>query len=588
MRDLPTGTITLLFTDIERSTHLLQQLGAPYAELLTAYRHLLRSACQTYHGQEVDTQGDAHFAVFSRANNALMAAVATQRALATHAWPEAVVVRARMGLHTGEPSRLDEGYVGLDLHYAARIMGAAHGGQVLLSQTTRNLVVHDLPAGVRLRDLGEHRLKDLERPVHLYQVTLAAAQVADLLTACPQLKVLVTSREVLHVHAEHEFVVPPLALPDPTHLPNLAELARFPSVALFRQRAQAVKPAFQLTTANARAVAEICVYLDGLPLSIELAASHMKLLSPQALLARLDQRLVLLTSGARDAPIRQQTLRNTVAWSYQLLDAWEQRLFRWLSVFVGGWTLPDAEAVCSRAGKGDGKVLEGIAALVDKSLLQRIEHTVEGHEGLYLGMLETIREYGHEALVAHGEAASARQAHAEYFCLVAEEAAAALQGPQLVTWLERLERAHDNIRAALHWALESDRAATALRMSAALERFWVIRGHRHEGLAFLERALAGSNEVDRVMRAKALLAAARLAFVQSNYDRGEVLAQESLALFREFGDTRGIALALDRLGTAAWRQGNFAAARGLIEEALDLFRALEDQTRIAWSLFTLG
>jgi tetratricopeptide (TPR) repeat protein len=203
-------------------------------------------------------------------------------------------------------------------------------------------------------------------------------------------------------------------------------------------------------------------------------------------------------------------------------------------------------------------------------------------------MLETIREYGHEALVAHGEAASARQAHAEYFCLVAEEAAAALQGPQLVTWLERLERAHDNIRAALHWALESDRAATALRMSAALERFWVIRGHRHEGLAFLERALAGSNEVDRVMRAKALLAAARLAFVQSNYDRGEVLAQESLALFREFGDTRGIALALDRLGTAAWRQGNFAAARGLIEEALDLFRALEDQTRIAWSLFTLG
>ena len=433
MSDLPIGTITLLFIDIEGSTHLLRQLGAHYAELLTAYRHVLRTVFHTYQGQEVDTQGDGLFAVFSHANDALMAAVAAQRALATHAWPEAVVVRARMGLHTGEPARLDEGYVGLDLHYAARIMGAAHGGQVLLSQTTRNLVAHDLPADVRLRDIGEHRLKDFERPVHLYQVTLAdlpsnvapprtlerhygrlpgqptsligrehevmtiaqllrrqdvrlvtltgpggtgktrlglqvalelsdqfacevcfvslaaindvalvmptiaqafgirehggqsllaclidvlqaqpvllfldnfeqvvgaASQVADLLTACLQLKVLVTSREVLHVRAEHEFVVPPLALPDHTHLPSLAELARFPSVALLLQRAQAAKPAFQLTTANASAVAEICVHLDGLPLAIELAAAHLKLLSPQVLLARLGRRLAVLTSGA--------------------------------------------------------------------------------------------------------------------------------------------------------------------------------------------------------------------------------------------------------------------------------------------------
>lgn len=177
MRDLPTGTITLLFTDIERSTHLLQQLGTRYAELLTAYRRLLRTAVQTYHGQEVDTQGDALFAVFSRACDALMAAVAAQRALATHTWPGGVVVRARMGLHTGEPSRMDDGYVGLDLHYAARIMGAAHGGQVLLSQTTRDLVAHDIPTDVRLRDLGEHRLKDFEQPVHLYQVTLADLSV---------------------------------------------------------------------------------------------------------------------------------------------------------------------------------------------------------------------------------------------------------------------------------------------------------------------------------------------------------------------------------------------------------------------------
>lgn len=723
MGDLPTGVITLLFTDIEGSTHLLQQVGARYADLLTTYRYLLRTAIRTNEGQEVDTQGDALFAVFARASDALMAAVAAQRALATYAWPDAVAVRARMGLHTGEPSRLDEGYVGLDLHYAARVMSAAHGEQVLLSQTTRDLVMHVLPAGVGLRDVGEHRLKDLDRPVRLYQVTVAdlpsrdapprslgrhhaplpvqptsllgrerdvtaivqrlrqqdvrlmtltgpggtgktrlgiqvaselhghfagavcfvslaaiqdatlvlptiaqalgireekgesllarltdvlqpqpmllfldnfeqvvgaAAQVADLLTVCPLLNILVTSREVLHVRAEHEFVVPPLALPDLTPLPNLAELERFPSVALFLQRARAVKSDFQLTTANAHAVAEICVHLDGLPLAIELAAAHIKLLSPQVLLARLGQRLAMLTSGSRDAPARQQTLRNTIAWSYQLLDAGEQRLFRWLSVFVGGCTLQAAETVCAQSDQRLDQVLEGIASLVDKSLLQRMEPTGEPYEEPYFLMLETLREYGQEALMAHGEAASAQLAHADYACRIAEEAAAALQGPQLVTWLERLDRAHDNIRAALRWAVESNRTTTALRLSTAMERFWVIRGHRHEGLTFLEQALAGSGEVAMEVRAQGLLAAARLAFAQSNYDRGEVLAQESLVLFRELGDRRGHALALDRLGMAAWRQGHFAAARVLMQEALALFRALPDQSRVAWSLLTLG
>jgi predicted ATPase len=382
--------------------------------------------------------------------------------------------------------------------------------------------------------------------------------------ACPQLKVLVTSREVLHVRAEHEFVVPPLALPDLAHLPALAELARLPSVALFLQRAQAVKPEFALTMANASAVAEICVHLDGLPLAIELAAARMKLLSPQALLTRLDQRLTVLTSAARDVPTRQQTLRNTIAWSYHLLDAWEQRLFRWLSVFVGGCTLQAAEAVCARADDGAGQVLEGIASLVDKSLLQRLEPTGEGSEEPYLRMLETMREYGHEALTAHGEEAIARQAHADHFYRVAVEAESALQGPQLVPWLEQLEREHDNLRAALRWALESDRTAMALRLGTALERFWVIRGHRTEGLAFLERALAGSADVATEVRAKALLAAARLAFAQSN-SRGEVLAQESLALFRELGDRWGIALALDRLGTVAWAVRLWGSAEALRE-----------------------
>jgi len=719
VRDLPTGTITLLFTDIEGSTQLLQQLGDSYGELLAACRALLRDAILASQGHEVDTQGDAIFAVFARASDALSAAVAAQRALAAYSWPQGVVVRVRMGLHTGEPSRVTEGYVGLDIHRAARIMSAAHGGQVLLSQTTRDLVEHEGAEGISLRDLGEHRLKDFEQAMQLYQVVIAglpadfpplktldggaatlpvpptalvgredevaqigkllrredvrlvtltgpggtgksrlsiqvaaglrdvfvggvffvslasiadtmlvlptiaqvlgirdgagqtlvvrmvetlqqrpvllvldnfeqvvgaAEQVADLLASCPRLKVLATSREVLHVRAEHEFAVPPLVLPDPAHLPRLAALARFSSVALFVQRAQAVKPEFRLTTANAREVAEICVRLDGLPLAIELAAARMKLLSPQALLARMGRLLTLLTGGARDVPTRQQTLRNTISWSYDLLNTQEQRLFRWLSVFVGGCTLQTAEAVCA----GNGFELDDIASLIDKSLLRSIEQTGEDGEEPRLIMLETIREYGQELLVSGGEATDAREAHADYFLQLAEEAVPALDGPLLTSWLDRLEQEHDNLRAALRWFLEADLPEMTLRLCSALERFWVVRGYRNEGLTFLERALGGSAGVAPPVRAKALLVAARLCFMQSDYDRGKTLAQEGLALFRELGDKRGIALSLNRLGIAAWRRADFPTARALMEEDLALYRELKNPDRIAWSLFALG
>jgi predicted ATPase/class 3 adenylate cyclase/DNA-binding CsgD family transcriptional regulator len=727
LRDLPAGTVTLLFTDIEGSTHLLQQLGEHYAGVLTECRRVLRAAFLEHHGHEVDTQGDAFFVAFARATDAISAAVAAQRALATHPWPHDMAVRVRMGIHTGEPSLVTEGYVGMDVHHAARIMSVGHGGQVLLSQATCELVEHDLPEGVSLRDLGEHRLKDLQRPSRLYQLVIAdlpaefpplktldsrpnnlpvqftqligreqeiaavqnlllredvrlvtltgpggtgktrlglqvaaelsdlfpdgvyfvnlapisdaefvvptiaqalglrevagqplserlqgelqqkqllllldnfeqvvsaAPQLVDLLATCPKLKLLVTSREVLHVWAEHEFAVPPLALPDLTHLPELVELSHYAAVALFVRRAQAVKSDFQVTAANARAIAEICVRLDGLPLALELAAARVKLFPPQALLSRLEQRLQVLTSGARDAPMRQQSLRNTIAWSYDLLHAQEQRLFRRLSVFCCGCTLEAIEAAWAALDKSNGKeqVLDGVASLIDKSLLQQPE---QERDEPRLVMLETIREYGLEVLTASGEMEASRQAHAAYYLKLSEGAEPELAGPRQAVWLERLEREHDNLRAAMQWLLEQEeteqRRELALRLGGALLRFWEVRGHWSEGWNFLQWARAGSKGVAVPAQVKALMAAAYLLdHLENDTDRAQALYEESLVLYRELGDTAGIALSLLHLGEIAGRRGNFAAAYARTEEALALFRAVEDKWGIAWSLTNLA
>jgi predicted ATPase/class 3 adenylate cyclase/tetratricopeptide (TPR) repeat protein len=726
MRDLPTGTVTLLFTDIEGSTRLLQQLGDRYADLLGEYRQLLRAAFQQWNGHEVDTQGDAFFVAFTRATDAVSGAVAAQRSLVSHVWPEGVVVLARMGLHTGEPALSTEGYTGLDVHHAARIMNAGHGGQVLLSQTTRDLVEHNLPTGVSLRNLGAHRLKDLQQKSHLSQLVIAnlpadfpplrtldshpnnlpiqsttligreqevaavahllrredirlvtltgpggigktrlgsqvaaelsdrfadgvffvnlapisdptfvvpaiaqtldlketgeqplhdllqaslqerqllllldnfeqvlsaASQVADLLAACPRLKVLVTSRFVLHVQGEQEFAVPPLAVPSPTHVPDLMALSQYEAVALFISRAQAVKPDFQVTNANALAVAEICAHLDGLPLAIELAAARVKLLPPQALLVRLGQRLDILTSRERDRPSRQQTLRNTVAWSYHLLDAEEQRLFRRLSVFVGGCTLEAVEAVCADASDGGeaGQVLERVASLIDKSLLQQTEQ--EGEEPRLL-MLETIREYGLEVLAASGEMEITRQAHALYYVTLAEEAEPELTGPRQAMWLQRLEREHDNLRAALQWGLvpgeDKHRREIALRLGGTLRRFWIVRGQLSEGRNFLEQALVESKGVPASVRVKAFVTAANLANHQGDNDQTEALAEKSRALYQELGDTQGIALSLRLLAGVAGRRGTLPASRMLNEEALALFREVGDKEGAALSLHNIG
>src|SRR5437867_5500024 len=564
MDALPSGTVTFLFTDVERSTRLLAELGAEkYGRELEEHRRRLRDAFAA--GHEVDTQGDSLFYAFDRADDAVEAAAAGQRAL------DGLPVRVRMGLHTGQPSLVGGRYIGLDIHRAARICAAAHGGQVVLSQATRDLT------DAEARDLGEHRLKDLTQPQRLHQLlapgldtdfpplrtlenrptnlpaqttplvgrtdelqalqTLLAAEdirlvtltgpggtgktrlalhaaaeavelfphgvwfvslesvtdpalllptiaqtlglyesgdrpleealhehlgsqrallvldnfeqlldaaraVSKLLDAAAGVKVLVTSRAPLRLAAEHAVPVPPLALPDTRSLPAFEALSQYEAVALFLERARAVAPSFAGTEENAPAIAELCVRLDGLPLAIELAAARVRLLPPQALLARLGQRLELLRGGARDRPERQQTLRAALDWSFDLLDAEQQKVFARLSVFAGGFRLDAAEAISDAD-------IDTVDALLENSLL-RSEVQPDGEARFF--MLETIRDYGREQLDRQGVSEEVRHRHALWYAdWLDQRTTERLNGTQIGEW-EPEDEEHDNIRAALAWA----------------------------------------------------------------------------------------------------------------------------------------
>jgi predicted ATPase/class 3 adenylate cyclase len=719
-RSLPTGTVSLLCTDIEGSTRLLQTLGEHYAEALAEHRRLLRASFQKHGGCEVDTQGDAFFYAFPRAHDAVAGAVAAQKALASHIWPEGLALRVRIGIHTGEPTANGEGYVGIDVHRAARVMSAGHGGQVLLSQSTRDLLPEELSDAVSLRDLGEHRLKDLTHPQRLYQllipglendfpalktlegrptnlpiqptpligreqqvteavtlvrregirlVTLtgaggtgktrlslqvAAELVADfeegvffvdlaaitdpdlliptvaqtlsvrekpgqslsetlndylrdkhlllvldnfeqlldagptvsaLLAGAPSLKALVTSRAPLHLSGEHEYSVPPLAVPDLHATLPPATLAAYEAVQLFVERAQAVKPEFELTSENAPAVAEICARLDGLPLAIELGAARVRILSPQALLGRLSQRLVLLTGGARDAPARQRTLRDTIEWSYGLLSSGEQRLFARLSVFLGGRTIEAAEAVCDPAAELGAAVFDGVASLVEKSLLRQDEGPAG--EPRFL-MLETIREYALDRLERSGEGELLRQRHAHYFVALAEEAEPEILGADQILWLERLEAERDNFRAALGWLLEQGYTERALRLIGSLRRGWVARGYLSETRKWLEAAFEQSTAVPPQVEAKALYGLGRVALVEGDYDEAIPSLEQSAGLFRELGDVEGLVFSLADLGFIATAQGRHEDAQRFAEESLNEAKTAGNERTIAAALHSLA
>jgi predicted ATPase len=647
MRELPGGTVTFLFTDVEGSTRLLDDLGTEaYADALSEHRRLLRQAFALHGGAEVDTQGDAFFYVFRSAPAAVEAAKEAQQALSSGP------IRVRIGVHTGTPRLTEEGYVGPDVHRAARIAASGHGGQVLVSASTATLV-----PGVALRDLGEHRLKDLSAGERIYQlgpgdfpplktlyqtnlpvpatpflgrthelaavaelldrehvrlVTLtgpagtgktrlalqaaglaseaypdgvwwvplaalrepelvlptavqalgarsalaehvsdrrmlilfdnfeqvieAAADVGELLSLCPQLDVLVTSREPLHLGAEQEYAVPPFVPAE--------------GIAFFAAKARAVKPDFDTNGA----VPDICRRLDDLPLALELAAARVKALSPKQILERLEHRLPLLTGGTRDLPERQRTLKTAIDWSYDLLTEAEQRVFRGLAVFVGGCTLDAAEAVA-------GTDVDTLHSLVDKSLLRWSSERY--------WMLESIREYAADRLEESGKADDLRKRHADHFAELVESAGLSLE-PEGEQQYALVRQELDNVRAAIDWGLEAD-PEFGLRLTAGLDGFWAVTDPS-EGMRRLDALLARLPDPPAALRARVFRAYGSSANPAGDDELAERCYEKSLEAYREIGDRRGVAAMLLRLGMSAFYRGDNERAGEIAAESLALSR----------------
>jgi predicted ATPase/class 3 adenylate cyclase/Tfp pilus assembly protein PilF len=420
-------------------------------------------------------------------------------------------------------------------------------------------------------------------------VVSASPLIADLLSHCPDIQVLATSRAPLHISGEHELPIPSLELPSLGRPLRLDDALASEAVRLFVDRARAVQHHFALSEENAETIVAICRRLDGLPLAIELAASRVRLLPPKAILARLDSRLTLLTGGGRDRPERQQTLRGAIAWSHDLLDRSEQTLFRRLAVFAGGWSFEAAEAVVDFGSDPPLSVFDGLDALHNASLI-RLQESMDRDAAAdpRFAMLQTINEFATEQLVASGELARVKENHAAWFVDLAIAAEPHLPGPLAVSWLDRLESDHDNLRAALDWLGGQGDSERAVTLAAAMWRFWWLRGHISEGRRRLETALAADGSAVAAARATALDGAGVLAETQGDYDRAEALHREALALSRERDDTTGIARALGNLGVVAFDRSDDDQATALLEESLALAREIGDQLLVATALNDLG
>lgn len=459
---------------------------------------------------------------------------------------------------------------------------------IVIAQT---LGIREIGGRPQIETLKQYLQNSLSAPMLLlidnFEHMLAAAPtLAELKAVAPHLKLLVTSRAALHVYDEHEFPVPPLALPDAKSLPPLEVLLQYSAISLFIQRAAAVKPEFTVNEDNAAAVAEICSRLDGLPLAIELAAARAKLLSPSAMRTRLASRLQLLTGGARDLPARQQTLRQTIDWSYDLLSAPEQKLFRRLSVFVGGCTLEAVESVCDTKQDLGLDVLDGMASMVDKSLVRQIEQA-DGEPRFV--MLGTIREYGLGKMAESGDEMQTKRAHAAYCLVLAEEGAAEDTGAHQTKWLDRFELEHDNFRTALEWLTETGNAEWGLRLGIALFRFWEMREDLAEGREQLGKLLKlGGAAAPTNLRLRALFAGGVLAGTQGDYAVADQLLKESLEIGKLLGDKRSIAVSLNALAVTARDRGDLAASRALLAESLALWRELHDALAVARALSNLA